>query len=181
MPIILNTLVRDNRLIQLISSHKMRVNIEQFFFSKKIASFTVFTSAFWALMTHLRKSESEVDRIAAAGAVMVQFVELAYYFGDTLNSRSKVHQESLSLMRLLNNVLEAEGANAFAKGISATYYGSVFYGFSYFYSYSWLKVKGNDIFEKHNKLPLLYFLSGFVSEYAALLLYFPFETVKVRM
>jgi hypothetical protein len=46
-------------------------------------------------------------------------------------------------MRLLNNVLEAEGANAFAKGISATYYGSVFYGFSYFYSYSWLKVKGN--------------------------------------
>jgi len=83
-------------------------------------------------------------------------------------------------MRLLNNVLKAEGANGLAKGVSATYYGSIFYGFTYFYTYGFLKSKGHDWFEKHNKLPLLYFLSGFIAEYAGLLLYFPFETVKVR-
>jgi hypothetical protein len=42
-------------------------------------------------MSYLRNSEDEVNRIAAAGAMMVQFVELAFYFGDTINSRSKVH------------------------------------------------------------------------------------------
>ena len=85
------------------------------------------------------------------------------------------------MMRLMNNVLQAEGANALARGMSATYYGSVFYGVSYFYTYTKLKVIFHDFFERHNKLPMLYFLSGIVAEYSALLLYFPFETVKVRL
>ena len=84
-------------------------------------------------------------------------------------------------MRELNNVLHKEGANALAKGISATYYGSVLYGFSYFYTYPFLKKKFHDPFDKRDKLPLLYFMSALVSEYLGLLLYFPFETVKVRM
>ena len=57
----------------------------------------------------------------------------------------------------------------------------MFYGFSYFYTYCSLKKLGHKTFEDNHKLPLLYFLSGIVAEYAALLLYFPFETVKVRM
>jgi hypothetical protein len=85
------------------------------------------------------------------------------------------------MMRLLNTVLQEEGANALCKGMNATYYGSVLYGFSYFYTYCALKVKGHDFFEKRNKLPLLYFCSGVVAEYLALLVYFPYETVKVRL
>ncbi len=53
------------------------------------------------------------------------------------------------MMRLLNNVLRQEGANALARGISATYYGSVFYGFTYFYTYPYLKKKGYRTFEKN--------------------------------
>ena len=111
---------------------------------------------------------------------MVNFVELSFYIGDTINSKSKVAQESISFMKLLNNVLKEEGANALTRGINVTYYGSIFYGGSYFYTYPWLKVQGHDFLEKRNSLPILYFLSGVVSEYVALLFYFPFETVKVR-
>ena len=55
------------------------------------------------------------------------------------------------------------------------------YGFSYFFTYPYLKKKFSKTFEKHDQLPLLYFLSGMFSEYLGLLIYFPFETVKVRM
>lgn len=171
----------NNRLVELLSSPKMALAIHSFVFSRKMPSFVAFSFCYWRLMQKLRESENECKRLAAAGSLMTHCVEMAFYFGDTINSRSKVNQESLSMMRLLNNVLQAEGVNAFAKGINATYYGSVFYGFSYFYTYTSLKVIGHDRFERHNKLPLLYFLSGVVSEYAALLLYFPFETVKVRL
>lgn len=159
----------------------MSSNVLSFLKSKsKLASFVMFTSSYWYLLGKLRTSEDEVKRIAAAGSLMVNFVELSFYFGDTINSKSKVAQESISFLKLLNNVLREDGANALTRGISLTYYGSIFYGGSYFYTYPWLKVKGHDWFEKRDSLPLLYFLSGYVSEYVALLLYFPFETVKVR-
>ncbi len=159
----------------------MKHNALQFFKSKsRLASFITFTGTYWWLLKYLRKSENEVERLAGAGSIMVNIVELTFYFGDTINSKSKVAQESISFMKLLNNVLKQDGANALWRGVSVTYYGSIFYGGSYFYTYPWLKIKGHDLFERHNKLPLLYFLSGFISEYIALLLYFPFETVKVR-
>ena len=159
----------------------MSRNIISFLQSKsKLASFVVFTSGYWYLLGRLRKSDDEVKRIAGAGSLMVNFVELSFYFGDTINSRSKVAQESRSVLNMRNNVLKQDGANALTRGISVTYYGSIFYGASYFYTYPWLKIKGHDWFEERGSLPLLYFLSGYVSEYVALLLYFPFETVKVR-
>ena len=54
----------------------------------------------------LRQSDDEVKRIAGAGSLMVNFVELSFYFGDTINSKSKVAQESLSFLKMLNNVLK---------------------------------------------------------------------------
>lgn len=159
----------------------MSRNIRHFLQSKsKLASFVAFTSGYWLILGHLRKSDDEIKRIAAAGSLMVNFVELSFYLGDTINSRSKVAQESLSFLNMLNNVLKQDGANALTRGISVTYYGSIFYGGSYFYSYPWLKKQGHDWFKERESLPLLYFLSGYLSEYLALLLYFPFETVKVR-
>lgn len=115
---------------------------------------------------------------------MTHFVETMFYPLDTINSNSKVCQESLSLMKQFNAVLKQDGANGFIRGMSVTYYGSIFYGGSYFFTYPWFKVKGKELFysnERQSHPPtLLYFMSGFVSEYIALLLYFPFETVKVR-
>lgn len=85
-------------------------------------------------------------------------------------------------MKQLNATFEKEGANALMRGSSVTYYGSIFYGGSYFYTYPLFKKWGHEYFDnKDDNTTLLYFASGFVSEYIALLLYFPFETVKVRI
>ena len=128
-----------------------------------------------------RQSENEVLRLAAAGSLMTQIAELSFYYMDTINSRSKISAESISMIRMLRNVINEEGAKALFRGITATYYGSTFYGFSYFFSYPWLKKQGHDFFASRNALPLLHLGSGFVSEYLALLLYYPFETIKVRL
>lgn len=87
-------------------------------------------------------------------------------------------------MKQLNSSITKDGANALVRGLSVTYYGSIFYGGSYFFTYPYLKMKGHELFyskdSNDSSKSLLYFMSGFVSEYIALLLYFPFETVKVR-
>jgi hypothetical protein len=166
---------------KILSSDLMAHNLRKLFQSKtRIASFVGFTGSYWFLLSKLRQSDYEVYRLAGAGSLMVNIVETSFFCLDTINSRSKVCEESISFIKLLNNTLKQDGANALMRGISVTYYGSIFYGGSYFYTYPWFKIQGHDYFEKHDKLPLLYFLSGFVSEYVALLLYFPFETVKVR-
>lgn len=82
-------------------------------------------------------------------------------------------------------MIAKDGATALVRGASVTYYGSIFYGGSYFYTYPWFKKRGNEMFygddlNKEKSRSMLYFMSGFISEYIALLLYFPFETVKVR-
>jgi hypothetical protein len=124
----------------------MASNVHSFIFSTKLPCFLAFSYGYWYYLNTSRSSENECARIAAAGSLTTHLVEMGFYFGDTINSRSKIQQESLSMMRLLNTVLQEEGANALCKGINATYYGSVLYGFSYFFTYSSLKVKGHDYF-----------------------------------
>jgi len=46
-------------------------------------------------------------------------------------------------MGQLNKAIQQEGATALMRGCSATFYGSIAYGGSYFYAYPWLKVKGS--------------------------------------
>jgi O-antigen/teichoic acid export membrane protein len=150
-------------------------------FSPKTACLAIGTWTFWWCLNKARRSDNDLLKIAAAGSLTTHLVEMSFYFGDTINSRAKVQFDSLSIMRMLNTVLREEGAKALCQGIGATYYGSAFYGLSYFYTYCKLKVLGHDFFDRHNKMPLLYFLSGVVAEYSALFLYYPFETVKVRL
>lgn len=48
------------------------------------------------------------------------------------------------MIRMLDRVLRQEGAKALVKGISATYYGSIFYGALYFHLYPYLKERGHN-------------------------------------
>jgi len=79
------------RLAMIMGSKQMTRNVASFLKSKsKLASFIMFTSSYWYFLGKLRKSEDEVKRIAGAGSLMVNIVELTFYFGDTINSKSKV-------------------------------------------------------------------------------------------
>ena len=147
---------------------------------KKVMSLAAFSSCFGVYLIMARRNQSEAIRLGAACCLVTMLVESSFYILDSVNSKSKVNQEAISMIRMLNTVLREEGALGLVKGFSASFYGSFFYGFSYFHIYIWAKLYGYEYFNERNKLPLLYFLSAAISEVCGLTLYYPFETIKVR-
>jgi hypothetical protein len=68
----------------------MALNVHAFVFSTKLPCFMAFTYCYWAWLNRTRTSSSECLKIAAAGSLTTHLVEMAFYFGDTINSRSKI-------------------------------------------------------------------------------------------
>jgi hypothetical protein len=61
-------------------------------------SFLFFTTSYWYLLHYSKNHENEVLRMAGAGSLVTHTCELGFYFVDTINSRSKVQQQNLSMM-----------------------------------------------------------------------------------
>jgi hypothetical protein len=79
------------RFVTILQSDKMQANMQALFRSKtRIASGLAFTASYWYLLTKLRKSDSEILRLAGAGSLMTHIVEISFYPLDTINSNSKV-------------------------------------------------------------------------------------------
>lgn len=84
------------------------------------------------------------------------------------------------MIKMLDEVLKNEGLRGLVKGISATYYGSIYYGATYFFLYAKIKDYGHEHFIHSHRAPMLYFLSALLADMTALLVLYPFETIKVR-
>ena len=84
------------------------------------------------------------------------------------------------MLKILNETIKKEGTLALYRGVSVTFFGSIIYGFFYFHFYPLLKMTFHDFFERKGALPLLYFASGCISDFLSLIIYYPFETIKVR-
>lgn len=84
--------------------------------------------------------------MGAAGSIVVLLNETTFYFLDTVNCKSKVEQESISLLRLINETIRREGPTALYRGFSSTFFGSIFYGFFYFHFYPFMKSTFHDFF-----------------------------------
>lgn len=79
------------RFVKILQSEKMHNNVQALLKSKtRIASGLLFTASYWFLLTKLRKSDSEILRLAGAGSLMTHIVEISFYPLDTINSNSKV-------------------------------------------------------------------------------------------
>jgi hypothetical protein len=97
----------SEQMAKIISSDLMAQNLRKLFKSKtRIASFVGFTGSYWFLLNKLRQSDYEIYRLAGAGSLMVNIVETSFFCLDTINSRSKVCEESISFIKLLNNTLK---------------------------------------------------------------------------
>ena len=89
-------------MMKIVFSKAMQHRIVQFVTSKsRMASFLLFTTGYWQLLKYTRKEAKgdEVLRMAAAGSLVTHTCELTFYLVDTVNSRSKISQESLSMMK----------------------------------------------------------------------------------
>jgi hypothetical protein len=145
-----------------------------------MAGMCIFTSGYLAYLHRARKSQNEICRMGAAGSIVVLLNETTFYLLDTVNCKSKVECESISMLKLVGETIKKEGATALFRGISSTFFGSIIYGLFYFHLYPFIKTTFHDSFEQRNALPLLYFMSGCISDFLSLIIYYPFETIKVR-
>lgn len=145
-----------------------------------MGSLALFSAGYFTYLKKAKKSENEILRMGAAGSIVVLLNETTFYFLDTVNCKSKVEQESISFLKLINETIKREGTTALYRGFSSTFFGSIVYGFFYFHFYPFFKTTFHTVFEKRNALPALYFLSGCISDFLSLLIYYPFETIKVR-
>ena len=128
-----------------------------------------------------RNLESEPLRIGVAGSLAVISIEVAYFPIDLVNNRSKLSAQNVGTLKALRSILANEGIASLFQGTTPICYGAIVYGFAYFWIYKYLKKVNRDYFEKRNMLSLMYFLVAGISDCLALLIYFPFEVVTLRM
>jgi hypothetical protein len=132
------------------------------------------------------KSENEVLRIGAAGSLTTLIGESSFYFIDAINARSKILTNNVSFTSMLKKVLKNEGVGGLFKGYTACYYSSIFYGYLYFYMYKGIKcyMKESEMYQNSKSTSfraLIYASSSTIAEVISLLIYYPYELVKIRL
>lgn len=147
---------------------------------------TSFTGIYLYSIYKAHKSENEVLRIGAAGSITTLIGESSFYFIDAINARSKVLTNNVGFGTMLKKVLKNEGVQGLFKGYSACYYSSIFYGYLYFYLYKGIKchLKESELYQNSKSTPLralIYASSSTIAEVISLLIYYPYELVKIRL
>jgi hypothetical protein len=115
-------------------------------YKRRLVIFGMFSTGFLALIPSVRRSESEVLRMAMAGSISNTFCEVALHFVDTVNIRTKVYEKNVSTYHMFSTIVSKEGIYGLSKGISACFYGSVICGFVYYSLYRMLKKYFVDTF-----------------------------------
>lgn len=83
------------------------------------------------------------------------------------------------MKEMSSRMYKTEGFKAFYKGYTCTLYGSVAYGFLYFAGYKQIK---KELSEKYPNIGMTtrIVLAAFLAETVALIVYYPYELIKVR-
>lgn len=83
---------------------------------------------------------------------------------------------------MVRTIYKSEGIYGFYKGYSASYYSSILYGYLYFYIYKGLKVHLKETLHPNStsSYAFIYASASTIAELLALIIYYPFELVKVR-
>lgn len=130
-----------------------------------------------------KKSDNDVLRMGAAGSITILISESSFYFIDAVNARSKILNENVRFVDMIRSILKNEGIKGLYKGYSASFYSSILYGYLYFYMYKGLKVYMKEHIHPHSTsmTAFIYASASTVAEVFALVLYYPYELVKVRL
>ena len=132
------------------------------------------------------KSENEVLRVGAAGSITTLIGESSFYFIDAINARSKILKQNVGFGTMFKSVVKNEGVKGLFKGYTACYYSSIFYGYLYFYLYKGIKcyLKESEMYKSSKSASLralIYASSSTIAEGISLLIYYPYELVKIRL
>ena len=108
--------------------------------------------------------------------------ESMFYCIDAVNMRSKVLSENVKFVDMVKTIYKNEGMHGLYKGYSASYYSSILYGYMYFYIYKGLKVHMKETYDPQStsSFAMIYASASTIAEVIALIIYYPYELVKVR-
>eukprot|EP00347_Sterkiella_histriomuscorum_P012480 403368414 len=127
-------------------------------------------------------SENEILRVGAAGSITMLIGESTFYCIDAVNMRSKILSENVGFRDMIRRIYSKEGIYGLYKGYSASFYSSIFYGYLYFYIYKGLKVQMKERLDPQStgSYALIYASASTIAEIVALVVYYPYELIKVR-
>lgn len=142
-----------------------------------------FTSTYLYTLYRAKRSDNEVLRMGAAGSITILISESSFYFIDAVNARTKILKENVKFGTMIRNIIKNEGIRGLYKGYSASFYSSILYGYMYFYLYKGLKVYMKDKLHPHSTsmMACIYASASTIAEVFALIVYYPFELIKVRL
>lgn len=118
-------------------------------------------------------------RIGMTGSLTLLASEMTFYFIDTINMRSKVLNTNKNCFEMFRDIIKYEGVFGLTKGIQASFYGAIIYGFTYFYLYKQLKEKYKKYIGDPNAA--MFMLTSCVTQMMALCVFYPFDMIKVRL
>lgn len=139
----------------------------------------MYTSVLVYLAYRSKKTRFEPLRIGMTGSLTLLSSEMTFYFIDTINMRSKVLNTNKNCISMFRDIVKYEGILSLTKGIQASFYGAIIYGFTYFYLYKQLK-------EKYKKYigdcsAKMFMLTSCATQMIALCVFYPFDMIKVRL
>lgn len=123
--------------------------------------------------------------MGAAGSLTVLIGEGSFFFIDAVNTRSKILPHNAPFLKMLRDIVKTEGIRkGLYKGYSASFYGSIMYGYIYFFLYKGLKVHMKESMGGPSSASMkaaIYASASTIAECLALTVYYPFELIKVRL
>jgi hypothetical protein len=81
----------------------------------------------------------------------------------------------------VRQIYKKEGMYGFGRGFSACYYGSIFFGFTYFFLYKFIKQKEIEVFGHDINPTVMVLTASVIAEIITLLVCFPFDLIKCRL
>ena len=142
-----------------------------------------FSICYLMLLYRARTSDNEILRIGAAGTLISLLGESVCYPIEAVNQKCKALTSNVSFTRMVREVLCNEGISGLYKGYICFYYSAITSGFLYFYVYKGLKTYMKEKIrpESRSSAALVYAFASSIAECLSLLIYYPYEVVKVRM
>lgn len=121
--------------------------------------------------------------MGAAGSIISLLGDSITYPIEAVNQKCKALNSNVSFNAMIKDVIGKEGVSGLYKGYTCIYYSCIVSGFFYFYVYKGLKTYMKEIMRPESKSAnaFCYAFAASIAECLALLMYYPYEVVKVRM
>eukprot|EP00347_Sterkiella_histriomuscorum_P012966 403366531 len=142
----------------------------------------IFSSTYFLSLYKSRLSENKILRIGAAGSLTILLQESLFYCIDAINIRSKQIHENLKFHQMVKRIYTNDGIYGLYKGYTATFYSSTVSGYYYFYMYKGIKMYMKDHYQPKTARgnAMIYASASVIAEMLALMIYYPYEMIKVR-